>query len=75
MEITKVRANLATCLNGYVSPPQSSFDNEDVRQAVYLNANLLCSTIFVFKKPLDMEACYIPYSFKKIDWNCAIGND
>ena len=75
MEITKVRANLATWLNGYVSTPQSSFYNEDVQKAVYLNANLLCSTIFVFKKPLDMEACYIPYSFKKIDWNCAMNAD
>ncbi len=75
MEMAKVRANLATCLSSYLSDPQTSLYNEDVQSAVNLNANLLCSNIFVFKKPLDMEACYIPYSFKKIDWNCAMNAD
>lgn len=71
MDLTRLKANLAT----YSSQQQMHFLNERERKAFYLNSNLLCSNIFVFKKPLDMEACYIPYSFQEIDWNQAMNAD
>ena len=70
MNIGQLKLNLSRYsrnyfLNMHQMPPIPS----EVRQATHLNANLLCSNIFIFKKPLDMEPCHIPYFMKDISWN------
>lgn len=37
-------------------------------QEVLTNANLLLNYTFTYRKPLDMEACYIPYKMEPVNW-------
>lgn len=61
--------------NYYSNILQVPLLNKDIRNAAILNANLLCSNIFVFKKPLDMEPCYIPYYMEELQWNESMNGD
>ncbi|QQP70012.1 alginate lyase family protein [Carnobacterium sp. CS13] len=38
-------------------------------------ANLILNNIFMFDDALDMEACYIPYHFKVMDWSYTPNTD
>jgi len=43
---------------------------EDLNEKhIIYKADLLLNNIFLFDDPLDMEACYIPYHLKEINWN------
>ncbi|MFD3445937.1 heparinase II/III family protein [Microbacteriaceae bacterium 4G12] len=76
MNVDKLINNLSRCSRSYFSDKhQIPLIDDEVRKNTYLNANLLCSNIFVFKRTLDMEPCYIPYFMKEIDWNQSMNAD